>query len=332
MLWVLLSPVLGRCHCDAPAPNERKGPRSRFVCKKGNWTANYPQDTLEVLTALRVCGECKHGTAEFRRIGDTANAGAGPSDGGYLMCESVLSAARAAISVGIESRDGWGSALAVDYRIPVFQFDCTGRAPPCAVPGRKESTGRCGNLTRFHSVCVASDTQRAHTRSMTLREMATTALAGGDLATERALLLKVDPEGAEVGALEAASDDGTLASVSSIAVEIHRIGSGRLGCHYAEAEDPLGPVVQQAHPRIASMLRKLLRDFRVVHVHGNNFNAASAFGPFRVPAVVEVTLVRKDLSRRVPCANPMRIRGLDEPNAKYADYVDFRLPGVGAYQ
>ncbi|EOD07949.1 hypothetical protein EMIHUDRAFT_217959 [Emiliania huxleyi CCMP1516] len=64
------------------------------------------------------------------------------------------------------------------------------------------------------------------------------------------------------------------------------------------------------------MLRKLLRDFRVVHVHGNNFNAASAFGPFRVPAVVEVTLVRKDLSRRVPCANPMRIRALDEPNAK----------------
>ena len=96
-------------------------------------------------------------------------------------------------------------------------------------------------------------------------------------------MLKVDPEGAEVGALEAASDDGTLASVSSIAVEIHRIGSGRLGCHYAEAEDPLGPVVQQAHPRIASMLRKLLRDFRVVHVHGNNLTQRAHLAHFACP-------------------------------------------------
>ena len=98
---------------------------------------------------------------------------------------------------------------------------CGGRAGVFKNRKQKTRGGRCGNLTRFHSVCVASDTQRAHTRSMTLREMAKTALAGGDLATERALLLKVDPEGAEVGALEAASDDGTLASVSSIAVEIH---------------------------------------------------------------------------------------------------------------
>lgn len=316
------------CYCEARA--EVSG-----LCRASNWTeiTAYPAATLELLYALRVCGECLNGAADFVRIGDSTQTHSGPSDGGYVMCDSSLRAAGAAISVGIESRDGWGTQLAVDYRLPVDQYDCTHEAPKCEIKGRGLLLPwKCGNLTRFHARCVEAASNPAAMklkRTARLSEMAAAALARSRPTPGRrpALVLKIDPEGAELGALDAAGAEGVLASFTSIAVEFHRIGSAHAPCHRATAEDPNGVAVQQFHPLVAATLRTLLRHFRVVHVHGNNFHAVSAFGPYRVSPVVEMTLVRKDLSRPIPCANSKLIR-IDEPNAPFPEHVQFVLPGA----
>lgn len=197
---------LGRCKCDAPAPTLENGLPVGPVadCRASNLTiTDYPAVTLEVLSAFRVCGECQGGVADFRRIGDYTAGALGPSDGGYLMCDAALRASGAAISIGIESRDGWGSMLAVDYRMPVDQYDCSGAAPACAIRGRgKGSLEGCENLTRYHHTCVgAADTVgRGRVRNgkfMPLSEMVAAARARirGE---RRELVLKIDPEGAEV--------------------------------------------------------------------------------------------------------------------------------------
>ena len=95
-------------------------------------------------------------------------------------------------------------------------------------------------------------------------------------------LLQMDIEGAEFEAILAA-DRATLRRFAMIVIEVHK----------------LNMLVSQEGFALASLfVDRLLADFDVCHLHVNNYIRPLAHGGLSFPSDIELTLVRKDLSRR----------------------------------
>ena len=68
---------------------------------------------------------------------------------------------------------------------------------------------------------------------------------------------------------------------------------------------------------IELILRTTLRDFSIVHVHGNNFAPRFEVAEKMVPQVIELTLVRDDvLGAAEPSREPLPLPDLDFPNRR----------------
>ncbi len=101
-------------------------------------------------------------------------------------------------------------------------------------------------------------------------------------------MLQMDIEGAEYEALLAAPV-AVLRRFRTIVVEFHHV------------ESLVHPV---SGPLIASVFRRLSREFVPVHIHANNKGRPLRIGPVTYPRLLEVTWLRRDRCRRMDFIRP----------------------------
>ena len=205
------------------------------------------------------------------------------NDGGYLMCENLLTGVATAYSYGIEGRDEWGCAIAQQFDLPVHQYDCFVTTRP-----------RCPSGTFvFHEECVG-DT-RVDSEHRVFDSLPNQIARNGDL--ERRLVVKMDVEGAEWTTL-AETPEAVLAQIDQLVVEFHGAGQA----HYVET------------------LARLKRTFVVAHVHFNNVACDAGAAPFpsRVYEVLFVNRIRAKVDHER--TSPPQPNPRDSPNnAKLPD-------------
>jgi len=223
-------------------------------------------DTLEFLSSFRPCAAC----VEPVRLGSAG-------DGGYLMCEELLSTVTAAYSFGIEARDDWGAEMSTQLGVQVHQFDCfTTEKPPCP-------EGKVCNFN-FNPQCVGEQINKTDTEHSFIGFRELLQARGDDENGSGSLAMKIDVEGSEWGLFADDDNRDLLKLFSQIIVEFHAVGV------WPEREE-----MQQA------AMRNIMQDFVVVYLHQNNCHPATEFGDFRIGRVVEATLVRRDLVAMGQC-------------------------------
>jgi len=242
--------------------------------------------TFEFLRALRLCAHCDH----YERFGEY-------NDGGYVMCSDGLEHGLVgAYSYGINGFDGWGMAVASRYSIPLHEYDCFNLHRPSVCHG-------C-NVT-FKGECVASPSAAPKWNHKSLMQQVRD--AGNADAQEDSLLLKMDVEGAEwpVFADESVS---SLKKFRQVVVEYH------------------GLQHRHDHGRYSHIFKRMAdMGFAVTHLHGNNCCGMAQFGQYKIPAVIEVTYVRRPHGS---CSSGIPYRlNIDHPNVVgRAELSDAALP------
>jgi Methyltransferase FkbM domain len=199
-------------------------------------------------------------------------------DGGYVVPDD-LEGLSAVLSIGVGHDVSFDHHLA-ERGVQVYQYDHTVEGPP--------TTHR--NF-HFHRKGWADESAGD---AISLAQI----LADHELGASFDMILKVDIEGAEWGALQSVTD-AQLAHFRIITFELHGL------CH---VEEPAN--LDLFLRRIAL----LTRQHTPVHVHANNFGGFRIIEGVPVPDVLELTLLRNDRDRFVPSLDP--IPGpLDAPNA-----------------
>ena len=165
------------------------------------------------------------------------------NDGGYLMCDNLLSSVGSAYSYGIEGRDEWGCAVSEKLHVPVHQYDCfVTTRPQCA-----------GAAFAFHEECIGET--RTDPQNRAFDTLANQVAKNDD--EGKHLVVKVDVEGAEWGALGAVPG-AVLDKVDQLVVEFHGTDQARY----------------------VDVLKKLKATFVVANVHFNNVTCHEGVRPF----------------------------------------------------
>jgi len=185
------------------------------------------------------------------------------NDGGYLMCGNLLGNVQSSYSYGIGPSDDWGCEIAERFDVPVHQYDCFN--PPHADCARGRSV--------FHDECIGP---RAETIAARFFDTLTAQIArNGDAG--KTLVVKIDVEGAELTSL-LTTPERVLDRIDQLAMEIHGTDE-----------------------RFLALVRKLKKQFHVVHLHFNNQACSVRFKP--LPAwAYQVLLVNK----RIGIVDPSR--------------------------
>ncbi len=214
----------------------------------------------------------------------------GANDGGYVMLDD-FDGIDTAISLGIGKEVSWDLAIAA-RGIRVLQFDPTVSGPPVAHPSfvfrPLAVVGRMGDPTR----------------EITLDDI----LAGAGSSN---LILKIDIEGAEWEVFDVLPD-ADFARFTQILVEFHDLH------RYRDAA---------WRERAGRVFAKIVQSHRLIHVHGNNYNATFAAGMRECPRDLEMTFVRSDRCAWQPSRETFPTP-LDRPNKpSVPDYElgDFRF-------
>jgi hypothetical protein len=172
----------------------------------------------------------------FRRFGSAY-------DGGYLMCENLISGIESAYSYGIAGEDNWGCEVSQKLFVGVHQYDCFTPDRPSCPNGRFV----------FHSECVGPNA--AMIDSHPFDTLADQIAKNGD--TGKRLLLKMDVEGAEWESFMA-TPNKVLEQIDQLPMELHGVD-------------------QQ---RFVEVIRKLKQTFYLVSVHFNNWACSKDIDPF----------------------------------------------------
>lgn len=210
------------------------------------------------------------------------------NDGGYLMCENLLRNLDAGYSYGVGHNDDWGCEVARRYQVPVHQYDCFDPARPACE----------GGTFVFQSECLGPRAEERESRVFdTLdNQIRKNGHAG------RQLVVKIDIEGAEWDAIEAAPDE-LLASIPQLAMELH--GSDERN--------------------MLAVLQKLNRHFYLVNLHFNNWSCSLDEAPFPAWAY-QVLWVNKRIAEIDPSAPvPAPMSPLNAPDT--ATRPDCQLEG-----
>lgn len=180
-------------------------------------------------------------------------------DGGYLAPDD-LEGVVACLSPGVSTECGFDLMLA-ERGIDVFMADASVLGPPRPHP-------------RFHftpNFIEPFNDQRSITFER-FADMANSAHPVGDW------LLQMDIEGAEWRVLLSAPEK-YLARCRLLIIEFHDLNRLFNATHF---------------DLMASVFRRLLNDFRVVHIHPNNVSKVSAIHDVVIPSVMEFTFQRRD--------------------------------------
>ena len=238
MKGLLILLVLGAVACKAAEPPRATIPATPDEQRKVR------QTILEELTpvALKNCTIKRYGSA---------------NDGGYLMCENLLSGFDGLYWYGIDTEDNWGCQLSAEFALPVHQYDCfTVHRPRCAPGG-----------AIFHDECIGPETVtiRGNPFDTLANHIAKNGHAG------KRVLVKMDIEDAEWDSLMATPDE-VLERIDQLPMEFH------------------GANEQQ----YVDVIRKLKRTFYVVSLHFNNWACNGDAAPMPGWAY-QVLLVNKRL-------------------------------------
>jgi hypothetical protein len=163
------------------------------------------------------------------------------NDGGYLMCGNLLGNVQSSYSYGIGPADDWGCEIAERFNVPVHQYDCFN--PPDADCQRGRSV--------FHNECIGPRSEKIEAR---LFDTLTAQIArNGDAG--KTLVVKIDVEGAELESLMT-TPERVLDRIDQLAMEIHGTDE-----------------------RFLALVRKLKKQFHLVHLHYNNQACSVRFKP-----------------------------------------------------
>jgi hypothetical protein len=208
-----------------------------------------------------------------------------PHDGGYLMCENLLKDVTAAYSYGIDLEDNWGCDVSKELGVIVHQYDCFTNERPA-----------CGGGFVFHDECVGP-------RQETLNGQPFDTLAAQiarNRDTGKALLVKIDVEGAEWESL-LATPDAVLDSFVQMPMELHLRGSAD-------------------ESRFLTLVRRLKDKFHLVNLHFNNYPIACTSADDPLPSrAFQVLWVNKRIGILDPDAPspapPSLLNAADDPNS-----------------
>jgi hypothetical protein len=240
--------------------------------------ASEPPDRARRRSLFELLQPVALANCEMARFGE-------PHDGGYLMCDNLLSEVRAGYSYGISGYDQWGCDVATKAAVPVHQYDCFDTTQPVCGAGR----------TVFHAECVGDRTETLDGRAFDTvsRQLE----KNGDAANR--VVMKMDVEGAEWPTLMAAPDE-VLSRIDQLVVEFHfRRDAGG------------GWVDDEVDISVVSRLKQF---FEIANLHFNNASCMGDLDPFPTWAY-EVLFVNKRLAVVDLAAGTVRLpHPLDTPN------------------
>jgi len=207
------------------------------------------EDQTRVIQLFRLFSPVAVISAPMIRIGHMA-------DGGYVMAD-CFTGTRAAFSFGIATETSWDRDIA-QRNITVYQYDHSVEAPPLSNPHFV-----------FHKKMIGSE------QNATCESIASVLQTHG--APRDANILKMDIEGSEWDAFDAASTDD-LSRFSQIVCEFHG---------FEKIDDDAW------YRRALRCMTKLRSLFEVVHVHGNNYGHLAMFSNVPFSISLEVTFMTR---------------------------------------
>ena len=206
-------------------------------------------------------------------------------DGGYVVVDGVAANADVLVTYGV----GWDTAFELDFRdrygARVLMFDPTmfpeSWVRTWAAARSPRELWRIFKRWRF----IRSWARERRRQGLVVIEEGIAAKPRARYATlrdhferyelnDKDVFLKIDIEGNEFDVLMD-GDMPELRSVSQMVIELHGL--------------------ETRWHDIELILRTTLRDFSIVHVHGNNFAPRFEVAEKMVPQVIELTLVRDDV-------------------------------------
>ncbi len=221
--------------------------RNMFLGDRAFGTKKYQE--YKNLKILLRCRKVLGAEVEFCRVGKE-------NDGGYCMLNE-FEHTKYAYSFGISDDVSWDEDIS-ERGIDVYMYDHTISALP-----------KQNKRFHFKKVGIASGEVDKCESLKTLEEL----LGENGHLHEEDLILKMDVEGAELGAITITNSD-VLNKFSQIVMEIHGL---TIGSHYDQ---------------IVSMLKKLSITHQIIHVHANNFGNAFYAGDIVFTDAIEVSFLR----------------------------------------
>jgi hypothetical protein len=211
----------------------------------------------------------------------------GPGDGGYLVPDD-LNGITACFSPGVADSASFELGMA-ELSIPSFMADYSVDGPPVV-----------NSLFHFEKLFLESHSDG--TKFIRLEDWVTqNAPSDGDL------ILQMDIEGSEWPVL-LDTPDKTLKRFRIMVIEFHDLDQ--------MMTTALGAKV------FSTLLDKLSRNFKVVHLHANNAGGIHKFKGQVIPRVIELTFLRSDRfdfsSEKYPPSLP---HPLDEPNSPWGNDI-----------
>lgn len=279
---------------------EEEGENERMRRKRRRRQPAEPSETIVTVPATLTA---KALLAEFRVCSNhpTMVRMGQRGDGGYVIPKQIPFSAATMISIGIRDFDPVSHAITNQYGITAYLYDCFSGPSPCP-----PELGRCNVI--FEQTCAGDKAESKDGRQFQpIQQMVNT--HGGT----QDLLLKIDCEGCEWDALDVLPEE-TLQRFQLVFGEVHWL---------EKAEN---------HEKYLRVMNKLTKYFNLVHTHGCNcFGQVHLEGSeFKIPKIVEVTFVRKDLGGyMLPDMDSEYISTLDVPicpgNREF-EVQDFVLP------
>lgn len=197
-------------------------------------------------------------------------------DGGYV-CLDDFDGIEAALSLGISDDVSWDIEVA-DKSIPIYQYDHSVEGPPLSHPG-----------FRFHKNKIGASKEDGETIVAIAEEKR--------LVKPASVILKIDIEHAEWDVLDSTTDE-TLSLFSQITGEFHGFDEVLDDKWFACA---------------MRIFTKLNKQFRLVHVHGNNCATQIVLGNMLFPRSLELTFANRSRYDLTP-SNEAFPGILDNPN------------------
>ena len=203
------------------------------------------------------------------------------SDGGYVIAN--VGDYDCYISCGIENDDSVSNIIIQNFNIPnYFAYDGTITTYPAnGYPGMNFFTKNIGPLNTE--------------KTTNLKDI---------LSKYSNILIKMDIEGGEYEWIDSLQTSDLL-SIKQLVIEFHGV-------------NPTSPYCDWGCPnnKKPGLFKKLTETHCLIHAHGNNFSGVHQTGDIRVPDVIELTYVRKDVMNNKFLLNklPLPARGLDYPN------------------
>lgn len=204
----------------------------------------------------------------------------GDFDGGYLLCDNLISNVQAVYSYGINGADEWGCDVHNKLGLVVHQYDCFNLTRPECPNARGWSD--------FHEECIGPKFEQIEKRpyDSLFNQVSRNKDSG------KRILMKMDVEESEWESLEATPDE-LLGQIDQLSIEFHQVSN--LSAKLA-------------------LIRRLKKHFYIANIHFNNYTCDEKLQPLPA-AVFQALFVNKRIAELDPQTKPDAYRNpLDRPD------------------